>query len=254
MEHPQIPYMRATIDGLVRDLCENPEHTWHPSGKPDHNTTIRGLYEAKTASRGVDRWKDADGKFIVPEHVQVQVQHNLAVTGYDTAWVAALLLSPTPDLKIFPIERDEASITMLYEYEAEFWRMVQERRPPAVDGSDETSQALRRAYAKPTKTSVALDEEQAALLVMWRTAKQLEVEAHASRQSAENAIMAIMGDAEVATVDDRVMVTWLPFEQHRIDSDLLRIKHPKIAKEVEKITGGRKFYVKSAGLPKEGSK
>jgi putative phage-type endonuclease len=245
MEHPTLPYMRATIDGLVRNPDDPFEHK-------DGSSMALGLYEAKTASRGANRWQDADGNFIVPEHVQVQVQHNLAVTGYDVAWVAALLLSPVPDLKIFPVERDEAAITMLYEYEAEFWRMVQERRPPSVDGSDETSQALRRAYAKPTKTAVALDEDQAALLVMWSTSKQLEVEAHASLQSAENAIMAIMGDAEEATVNGVVKVTWRPFEQHRIDSDLLRYKHPKIAKEVEKVTSGRRFFVKSAGLPKEG--
>ena len=95
------------------------------------------LLECKTAGEyGAKLWKDG-----VPEYVQCQVQHQLAVTGLQAADVCVLICGQ--QLKIYRIERDEELIAKLIELERLFWRYVQSNIPPCADGSESSGVALR---------------------------------------------------------------------------------------------------------------
>jgi len=100
------------------------------------------ILECKTAGiNGARLWKEG-----VPEYVQLQVMHQLAVTGKQAADVAVLLGGQT--LEIHRIERDELMIARLIELERKFWHYVETDTPPPADGSASAEMVLRALYPK----------------------------------------------------------------------------------------------------------
>ena len=111
------------------------------------------ILECKTAGlNGARLWKDG-----VPEYVQLQVMHQLAVTGKRAADVAVLICGQ--DLQIHRIERDEVMISQLIELEREFWGRVERREAPATDGSDSCAQALKALYPRSQEQTLDLRHE-----------------------------------------------------------------------------------------------
>ena len=129
--HPSLLWMLANID---REVIGSDEVQ---------------ILECKTAGiNGARLWRDG-----VPEYVQLQVQHQLAVTGKTTADVAVLLGGQ--DLEIHRIQRDEALIARLIPLEQRFWRFVETDTPPPADGSESADLALRCLY--PQDSGETLD-------------------------------------------------------------------------------------------------
>ena len=132
LQHPDpgLPWMLANIDREV-------------TGAPDVQ-----ILECKTAGiNGARLWKDG-----VPEYVQLQVHHQLAVTGKQTADVAVLLGGQ--HLEIHRIERDDRLIARLIDLERQFWHYVESDTPPPADGSDSAELALRCLYPEDTGQTV----------------------------------------------------------------------------------------------------
>ena len=133
LQHPDpaLPWMLANIDREV-------------TGAPDVQ-----ILECKTAGiNGARLWRDG-----VPEYVQLQVHHQLAVTGKQAADVAVLLGGQ--HLEIHRIERDENLIARLIDLERQFWQYVESDTAPPADGSDSADMALRCLY--PDDTGQTLD-------------------------------------------------------------------------------------------------
>ena len=123
-QHPYQTWMLANLDREVM-------------GAPDVQ-----ILECKTAGiNGARLWKDG-----VPEYVQLQVMHQLAVTGHQAADVAVLIGGQ--ELQVHRIERDEALISNLTELERQFWGYVERNEAPPADGSDSADLALRCLYPK----------------------------------------------------------------------------------------------------------
>ena len=124
LQHPEHPWMLANIDREV-------------VGAPGVQ-----LLECKTAGiNGARLWKEG-----VPEYVQLQVMHQLAVTGKQAADVAVLMGGQ--DLQIHRIERDNTLIQQLITLERQFWGYVERDEAPPADGSDSADLALRALYPR----------------------------------------------------------------------------------------------------------
>lgn len=135
LQHPEHPWMLANIDREVM-------------GAPDVQ-----LLECKTAGiQGAWLWRDG-----VPEYVQLQVQHQLAVTGKQAADVAVLLGGQ--ELQIFRIERDEELIAQLITLEREFWGYVERDQQPPADGSESADRALRALYPRDSGNTLNLQHD-----------------------------------------------------------------------------------------------
>jgi len=135
LQHPKEPWMLANIDREV-------------IGAPDVQ-----ILECKTAGfQGSFLWREG-----VPEYIQLQVMHQLAVTGKQAADVAVLICGQ--DLQIHRIERDEAMITKLIELERAFWHYVETDTPPPADGSDSADLALRCLYPKDSGQTIDLSDD-----------------------------------------------------------------------------------------------
>ena len=131
LQHPSQPWMLANID---REILG------------DESVQI---LECKTAGlNGARLWKEG-----VPEYVQLQVMHQLAVTGKRAADVAVLICGQ--ELQVHRIERDEQMISQLIALERAFWSYVESAQPPPADGSDSADRALRCLY--PNDSGESLD-------------------------------------------------------------------------------------------------
>lgn len=126
LQHAAHPFMLANLDREV-------------IGVPDVQ-----ILECKTAGEfGARHWQDG-----VPEYVQLQVQHQLAVTGKQAADVAVLLCGQA--LEVHRIARDDVLIAQLIELEGQFWRYVETDTLPPGDGSESADRALRCLYPRDT--------------------------------------------------------------------------------------------------------
>ncbi|WP_137806045.1 YqaJ viral recombinase family protein [Pseudomonas sp. G(2018)] len=106
------------------------------------------ILECKTAGiNGARLWKEG-----VPEYVQLQVMHQLAVTGKQAADVAVLLGGQS--LEVHRIERDKQMIARLIELECKFWSYVETDTPPPADGSASAEAALRCLYPEDNGQTV----------------------------------------------------------------------------------------------------
>lgn len=111
------------------------------------------ILECKTAGiNGARLWKDG-----VPEYVQLQVMHQLAVTGKQAADVAVLLGGQR--LEIHRIERDEVMIRNLIQLERAFWQFVETDTPPPADGSASSDLALRCLYSQDAGNTVDFSDD-----------------------------------------------------------------------------------------------
>ena len=135
LQHPTEPWMLANIDREV-------------IGSPDVQ-----ILECKTAGmHGARLWKEG-----VPEYVQLQVMHQLAVTGKQAADVAVLICGQ--ELQIHRIDRDEAMIARLVQLERQFWSYVERDEAPPADGSDSADVALRCLYPQDSGQTLDLSQD-----------------------------------------------------------------------------------------------
>lgn len=112
------------------------------------------ILECKTAGEfGSRLWKDG-----VPEYVQCQVQHQLAVTGKQAADVCVLICGQ--EIRIHRIERDEELISNLIELERCFWQYVETDTPPPADGSESAAKALQALYPRDTGNTLDCSEDE----------------------------------------------------------------------------------------------
>ena len=111
------------------------------------------LLECKTAGEyGARLWRNG-----VPEYVQLQVQHQLAVTGEQAADVCVLICGQ--QIQIHRIERDDELIARLIELERQFWHYVETDTPPPADGSASAQAALRALYPQDAGTVLDLSHD-----------------------------------------------------------------------------------------------
>ena len=89
-----------------------------------------------------------------PEIYYAQVVHYLAVTGLEKAYLAVLI--NCRELKIYEILRDQDEIEALMAAEREFWTCVETDTPPAVDGTESTSDTIAALYPEADGSTVDL--------------------------------------------------------------------------------------------------
>jgi putative phage-type endonuclease len=111
------------------------------------------ILECKTAGEfGARLWRDG-----VPEYVQCQVQHQLAVTGKAAADECVLICGQ--EIRIHRIERDDELIERLIQLERQFWHYVETDTPPPSDGSESSGRALQCLYPRESGETVDLSDD-----------------------------------------------------------------------------------------------
>ena len=227
----------------VNAVLQHPEHAWMLANV-DREVVGAGdvqILECKTAGiHGARLWRDG-----VPEYVQLQVMHQLAVTGHRAADVAVLIGGQ--ELQIFRIERDEALIARLIEMEHAFWQMVESKTPPAGDGSDSAEKALRSLYPHSAGDDVDMSDDpelNATFEALLVAREQLEA-AQKNEARLRQAIQIHMGEAGKATFACGGSVTWRRSKDGQVfNTAQFNKDHPELAKAyMSTRAGARRFCV-----------
>jgi putative phage-type endonuclease len=222
LQHPSFPYLLANIDREVIG-----------------QTGVQ-ILECKTAGEfGSRLWKDG-----VPEYVQLQVQHQLAVTGKQAADVAVLLCGQK--LEIHRIERDEALIARLIVLETRFWDMVEQDIDPPADGSASSARALRQLYrGNDTRLDFTADE---ALNQQFEALVALNAELDAKGQLAEQlkqTLQQAIGDASKAVFRAGEVSFKRSKDGSGFDTQRFKADHPDLAAQYASIKPGTRRFVLS---------
>lgn len=96
------------------------------------------------------KWRNAVGEWVVPGHIMIQVQHQLAVTGKEKAFIG-VVFGGSED-RVFEVPRDEQLIGEIEAAVSEFWWYVDNDTQPTVN-TERDGWVIRRLYqhADPEK-------------------------------------------------------------------------------------------------------
>ncbi|MGE4404009.1 YqaJ viral recombinase family protein [Pseudomonas sp.] len=222
LQHPQFPFMLANLD---REVVGTP---------------LVQVLECKTAGEfGAKLWQDG-----VPEYVQLQVQHQLAVTGKLAADVAVLICGQR--LEVHHIKRDDDLISRLITLEARFWQYVTSDTPPPADGSESADRALRVLY--PGNTSAVDFSDDRRISITFADLVSLRADIKAWEEQAEKlkqVIQQAMGDASEARFETGRVLFRRSQDSTTINTDLLLLNHPELAIEYAiSKPGTRRFLIR----------
>lgn len=217
--HAKHPFMLASLDGFTDD---------------------RRVVEIKTARNG-SKWGEP-GTDEIPDYYAVQVQHYLAVTGFEVADVPVSIGGALPVL--YEIPADKEIHEMLVEAEAEFWQRVQEGNPPEpVTYSD----AVQRFGKCDAAGEIQADEEIAkAYSELKFTQKQIK-ELETTEEDLKGKIIAFLGDkGDTLTNAGLALVTYkLASGRKSFDSKTFEKSYPELYQQFVKIgEPSRRFLIK----------
>lgn len=222
-------------------IYQSEEHPWMLA---DFDRLIVGQkagLECKTVSPySADKWKDNQ----IPFHYQLQVQHYLAVSGFDCWYIAAVIFGR--EFIIRKIERDEELIQYLIRIEKRFWHdNVLAKVMPDPDGSDNCSEMIAKMYFKSDSTKTVDLHGYNKLLQRRLELDELIKKMETEKASIEQKVKMELGDATYGLTEE-FKVSWSAFEQSRLDTKRLKEEQPEIYKEYCQISSGRKFTVRKA--------
>lgn len=178
----------------------------------------------------------------IPEYYYPQVQHYMAVTGYDTWYVAVLIGGQ--EFKYYKIARDDYFIRQLIEAETEFWHLVKTRIPPPIDGTNASTELLKRLYPEAEKgTEIELPLDALALINQYEEACRQEQEIQCVKNEAANKLKDMLGSHERGFIHDR-QVIWKNVVSRRLDTKSLQKAHPDICDRFAQESVYRRFSIK----------
>ena len=171
------PHMLASLDGYIYDPT----------------TESFGVLECKTAnSYRAQDWRDDDGNPCIPDYYACQVQHYLAVTGWQWGYVIADTSGVEP--LIIRFERDEEDIAAIVNAAQNFWWFVQSGEMPALSNAED----VRKVYPEPTEEleDCSDDDDLYGLMQTYAAAQQQAKEAETKADSLKNQLITRIGPRE----------------------------------------------------------
>ena len=159
--------------------------------------------ECKTANAFKKEEWEGDN---VPDAYYCQVQWYASLSGLSGWWIACLIGGQHFEYKYIP--RNDAFIADMLEKVTDFWENhVLAKVPPEVDGSESSSEAVKKAYPTSNGMEIALPSQAndlfARLDELDKTAKLIKEQ----QEEAKNQLKLMLGDNEIGVIGDR-KVTW----------------------------------------------
>lgn len=189
------------------EIVRHQKHAWMictpDAFQWDEQRGSRGIVQAKTTSAFQRKSWDSDEP---PLHYQIQIQHEMAVTG--CRWGTLCCLVGGQHFAWFDVSRNDRFIEALIRQEREFWRLVEAETPPEPDGTDSCASTLARLYPEETGESVALPpvaaEWDSELIRLREKISEMEK----TKQELENRLKAAIGDASIGVLPDGTAWTY----------------------------------------------
>ncbi len=225
LRHPEHDFMLANLDRVV--VGEN------------------ALLECKTTSHfSQDQWIDDE----IPPQYLCQVQHYMAVGGFEKAYICVLIGGNKFVIK--EVERDDELIEIIINAEKDFWEnYVLTGVIPEIDGSEASTKFLNSIYSDDLQDeSIELDSESDLLIKAIDNIKKEISEKKELQTEYENKLKNKLGHNTIGRIQDYV-VTWKPqtrktLDRKKLEADLGKDKISEYLKE----TSYRRLAIKNQGV------
>lgn len=199
--------------------------------------------ECKT-SHEFKRGKWDEGE--IPPAYYVQCQHYMMVSGLPR-WYIACLIGGNHFVS-WVVERNDDDIAALEQAEVEFWDKVQRQIMPEVDGSESSTDSLKKMYKGGQVEPVILPKESMDLLKRLDELKALKADIDSQTTDIQNKLCAMLGNNEIGVIgegDNERKITWKTVSgRTTIDSKKLKKDLPDVfEKYSKKSADSRRFSV-----------
>lgn len=199
--NPKYPFAHANVDRMI--VGED-----------------AGLECKTTSSLNLTKFKN--GEF--PDNYYVQCVHYMMVTGCKRWYLGVLVLGK--GFYDFVIERDEEEINALAKSEAEFWKYVESKTPPAVDGTDSTSKTITTIFPNSNTETVNLFAYEDSLRQYVALGKQIK-ELEELQKEMANKVKSFMNEAGKGE-SDGFKVSWTTASKSTFDHKRFAEEHPDV--------------------------
>ena len=202
LRHPDHHFMMANLDRVV--------------------VGEKALLECKTTSQyNAEQWEDDN----VPAQYLCQIQHYMAVTGFEKAYIAVLIGGQSFIWK--EIERDDELIQIIIDAEKDFWENnVQANVIPEIDGSEATSDFINHMYQDIDNEEIELGSEADTLMKAIESIKEDIKEKQQLQKKYENQLKDALGH-NTAGKTAAYLATWKQQTRRSIDKKALEEKYGK---------------------------
>jgi predicted phage-related endonuclease len=160
--------------------------------------TQEGILEIKNVDflQFRDKWtKNDDGTFEAPAHIELQVQHQLMLSGRSYAYIGALIAGN--DIKLIRREADPEIHAAIQDRAASFWHSIDTNKPPEPDFSKDADIISKLyGYAEPGKTLTTDSDDLLSLVSQYREAGRQATEYENHKKAIKAQILSIIGDVE----------------------------------------------------------
>lgn len=218
----------------------------HPFMLADFDRMVvgeRAGLECKTVSAySADKWKNG----AIPLHYQLQVQHYLAVSGYDAWYVAALIFSK--EFIVHKIERDEELIQSLITIEKRFWEQnVLSGIMPDPDGSKTADEVLAKYFPQKEGVSVPLPQQMDNQLRRRAELVELIGKLETEKSIIEQEVKKYLGTSDATEAENESFyIRWKNVATSRVDVEKLRKEAPDIYEKFKTTTYSKRLTIRSA--------
>lgn len=179
-KHPEHSFMICTLDGFIDPVDDRGP----------------GVLELKN----VIGFKESDWYDEPPLHFQIQIQHNMAVTGL--TWGSFGVFFGGNKVRHYDVSLNGRFVESLIREESDFWRRVQEGDPPIADGSDSSADALMRLFPKDLGETIHLPESVIPMRDEFREVKAKLKELEERKSLLRNQIAQMIGGATIGILPD----------------------------------------------------
>lgn len=180
--------MGSSFDFAVYGNKESGVHAWDIA-----------LLEIKNVDSLIfkDGWIIDENKNLeAPPHIELQVQHQLALTGLPRAYIGALIGGN--QVKIIERTPDEKIIKQIKTKIAEFWKSIEEKNPPTPN-FEKDADFIAKLYSFAQPGSVrdgAGDPHLTELAQIYKEGADLEKAGAAKKAAAKAEMLTLIGDSE----------------------------------------------------------
>lgn len=216
------PFMSANID---YEIVANPKGP--------------GVFEIKNRA-GQKPWDQ------LPEDIELQARHQLAVTNREWGIVAALFQFGT--IRHYAIERDKEIEAYIIEIEGRFMLRVERNEPPDTVWDQQGLDLLKKLYPRDYGKTITLDSPEAVRMIeQYLKVKHDIKEFEDMEAAAKGWIQNAMQDATYAEILGYTCSWKSTKPSKRFDEDAFRAAHPDLYQQfIRERPGYRRFLVKNA--------
>lgn len=179
-----------------------------------------------------EEWDEGE----IPPNYYVQCQHYMLVSGLPR-WYIACLIGGNHFVS-WVVERNDEDIATLEQAEIAFWDKVQRHIMPEVDGSESSTDSLKKMYKGGQAEPVMLPQESMDLLKRLDELKALKSDIDFQTKDIQNKLCAMLGDNEIGIIgegDNERKVTWKTVNGRvTIDSKKLKKELPDVFEKYSK--------------------